>query len=51
LAHLKTILPGITGRQAHPFARRLTGLLLAEADMPDIPLLLIDGYALPATVR
>lgn len=24
---------------------------LAEADVPDVPLLLVDGYALPVTVR
>ena len=27
------------------------GIQLAEASMPDIPLLLIDGYALPVTVH
>ena len=27
------------------------GVLLAEADVPDTPLLLVDGYALPVTVR
>ena len=40
------MLLGITGRPAHPSARRLTGVPLAEADVPDTPLLPVDGYAL-----
>ena len=51
LARPRAILLGITGRPAHPSARRLMGAVLTEADMPDIPLLLVDGYALPVTVR
>jgi hypothetical protein len=51
LAHLKVFLLGITGRPAHPFAQRLTGVPLTEADMPDARLLLVDGYALLVTVR
>jgi hypothetical protein len=51
LAHLKVILLGITGRPAHPFAQRLTGVPLTEADIPDTPLLLVDGYALPVIVH
>jgi DNA polymerase-1 len=40
------MLLGITGRPAHPSVRRLTGVPLAEADMPDTPLLLVDGHNL-----
>ena len=40
------MLLGITGRPAHPSAPPLAGVLLAEADMPDTPLLLVDGHNL-----
>jgi hypothetical protein len=45
------MLLGITGRPAHPSVRRLAGVPLAKADMPDTPLLLCDGYALPVTAH
>jgi hypothetical protein len=47
LARPKAILLGITRRPAHPSARRLMDAVPKEADMPDIPLLLIDGNTLP----
>ncbi len=36
-------------RPARPAAKGMNRL--TEADVPDVPLLLVDGYALPVTVR
>ena len=46
--------PNTPRRRDHQSTRSPSGpqgMLLAEADVPDVPLLPVDGYALPVTVQ